>query len=373
MRDYADRLGPVQRELLRSLGGLLVFAGILALSIRKDEEWGDAAQLLLVLVPCVVFYLLGVGAVHDGRREPLPPRAVLLLRDVRARPSQAVLLVLGVILVPLALAQFLELIGADGGSSVNVLWIFLVTAALALYGSLAAGVEYAGLLGALALVVAWFALWDLALDDPSASTMRSLLVLLALLLAGAVVALERHRRRQAVEFATAAGIAAVGAGFLGLVAGAIGVVGSSFAGAFGAGAPDVSGLRQKTEWDVFLLLVSVALIWYATHRRARGPAYVGALGLLAFSVSVGAELVALFSPGGDAEGELFGWPLLLLVGGAVALVLGFLGRSPAQRPGPAPPTAPGERPGPASPPPPGERPGPAPPPPPAPGGPDGIP
>jgi hypothetical protein len=61
--------------------------------------------------------------------------------------------------------------------------------------------------------------------------------------------------------------------------------------------------------------------------RARGPAYVGVVGLLAFALIQGAELNALVE-GEQADGSFVGWPLILVLVGAAALAAGAAGRRP---------------------------------------------
>jgi hypothetical protein len=95
---------------------------------------------------------------------------------------------------------------------------------------------------------------------------------------------------------------------------------------------------------VFLLVLALALVWYGVRAAWRGPVYVGAIALLAFTLSVGIEVAGIFD--GDApSGDLFGWPLLLLVVGGAALAAGLYGgggstREPPPATAPPPPAAP---------------------------------
>jgi hypothetical protein len=291
----------------------------------------------------VVLYGLGLGLADRD----LAPRARpgvnsgLLVTARRAAPAwQAVLLVLAIVLVPFVLFQFIELVGGNSGDSLNVAWVFLATAAAAFYAAFAAGVTYAALLGALALIVIWLSLWDKVLDGFSLTTARWLLLVLAAGFVVAAVALERRELRHGVDFVTAAGIAAVAAGLLGLIGLGVEFIGQSIAGAFGSPS-SIEGGTQHQEWDILLLLLGLALTWYGSRRAARGPTYVGAIALVAFTVSVGAELVKAFSGGGQPEGALLGWPLLLVLLGAAGLAAGFApGRPPAAAPAAPTPAAP---------------------------------
>jgi hypothetical protein len=59
--------------------------------------------------------------------------------------------------------------------------------------------------------------------------------------------------------------------------------------------------------------------------RARGLGYVGGVGLFAFLVSVGAQVTRIES-GGAPTSSLAGWPLALLVLGALGLLAPALSR-----------------------------------------------
>ena len=72
---------------------------------------------------------------------------------------------LGLVFVPLALLQFIDLIGGTPGTSLNTFWVFGVTAALAFYAGAIAGVRVQLLLGSIALIVSWSALWNKILSD----------------------------------------------------------------------------------------------------------------------------------------------------------------------------------------------------------------
>jgi hypothetical protein len=297
--------------VLRSIGGLLFASGALVLFIRKTSHWGDFALLLVLAIPAVLLYALGSrgpdsGADEDGE-------------DI-ASPWQSVLLVYAIFLTPLALFQFLQWIGGTTGDSLNQAWIFALTGGLAVLVSRRVGVWYGGFLAALSFLIAWLSLWDKILDHPSATTTRWLLIIFALLALAGAAYIGRTNVRRASEVVTIAGLAAVVAGIFGL-AGTLATVAATRL-SFG-GAPQISlSARQHTEWDIYLLVVSLLLIWYASRRGVRGPAYVGGLGLIAFIFSAGAQIVRLLD--GESVGSVWAWPIILLVLGAVLLAAGFL-------------------------------------------------
>jgi hypothetical protein len=312
------------RDWFRMLGGLAFAVGALILFVRKagglgdGAEWAEFPLLLVVLVPCTLLYGLGVVGRTSGH--PL-------------QPWQSVLLVTGVLLVPLVLFQFLDTIGGNTGDSLNVAWIFAATAGLAAYASFNLGAAYQTFLGAVAAIVAWLAFWDKVLDDPSINTLRWLLIVIGVAYLAGALALRRREAPQAPELITGAGIAAVLVGILG----AANVLAELAAGLF---APEFEGGGQSAFWDVFLLATSLALVAYGARVRARGPAYIGAIGLVVFILIIGVEVGAIADLE-DPEGKLVGWPLILLLVGAAGLLAGL---RPGRAGAPPPPGQPGEGP-----------------------------
>jgi hypothetical protein len=338
MNDIQKRIE--RPDLLATIGGLLFAAGAVALFLRKSNAhaWGDFGRLLILLIPCLVLYALGAGLVAARSRAA---------GDQGQAGGNPALLVFAILLVPLTLFQFLKLVNGNTDDSLNQAWIFLLTAVVAAAAARRAGLSYGALLASLALVFSWLAFWDKVLDNPSGTTFRWLLVIIALLLVVAAVAVSSQAPRHAVDVVTGAGVAAVIAGFFGIAGVGIALATRAVAGPFGP-APSFSGVRQHMEWDLFLLIVSLALIVYSSRVNVRGPGYVGAVGLLAFIASIGIQ-VARLANGKSAEGKLFWWPALLIVVGGGALVLGYLAQSSQ---GTGPPARGGPPPPPPSPPPP---------------------
>lgn len=293
------RFAPDRRDWLRLLGGVLFAAGAVVLWIRKEGEWDPWALLLVFLVPCALLYVLGFA----GRRWP------------RLQGWQSAFFTFAVLLLPLVFLQFIEAIGGDTGSRLNITWVFAASAAVAAITTLRTAAWWQMLIAGLYAGTAWLALWGELLDDPSGDTIRWLLILFAAILLVAAIVLERSGRRAGSDLITVAGIAAVIAG------------GISLAG-IASGLTDVSDVitgdtpEPSQGWNVFLLVVSLALIAYGARSFTRGPGYVGAFGLLVFIGVVGFDVVTQLE-GGEAGG-VAGWPLILLLAGAVLLAAGFL-------------------------------------------------
>ncbi len=288
----------------------MLTAGAATLFARKSagETWGNFALLLVLLVPAALLYGMAISGAGDSA-------------DWRPESWRSVLLVAGLLLTPLAFLQFLEVVGADTG---HVLWFaaaFGLTALLAGYGVSRARVRYAALLAGLALLVAWMIVWGRLLDPISGNTFRALLVIAAACLFLISTALRRTGKLGAAEMATAGGVAAVLAGAMGvLVGGATGISGSLEP--IFTGHPShrlTSSGMQSFGWDLYLLVVSVALIALGARIRSRGMGYVGGLGILTFILSVSVQITRV-EAGKQPTTSLAGWPLALLILGALGLI-----------------------------------------------------
>jgi hypothetical protein len=294
-------------DWLRMLGGVLFALGAVVLFARKGDDWAAFPLLIAVAVPCAIVFGLGaLGALASGE----------------IARWHAVLMVTGVLLSVLAFGQLWDTVGVNTDTSGFGFLIFACVAGLAAFASFGVGAAYQALLAAVAGIGAWVFFFDMILDEPGATAFRWLMLLLCLVYAGLAFALRDREAPQAPEFVTAAGIAAVSVGLIGVLAGAGPVLGTLFFG----GTP-AEGEGQSFIWDLWLLLASLGLVAYGAVARARGPAYVGFVGLLAFVILQGAEVSALIE-GEEPDGSFVGWPLILLLVGAAGLAAGAIGRRP---------------------------------------------
>lgn len=379
LRDLSRSVG----GLLFAAGAVLVLV-----RKSGHHEWGGFARVLVVLVPAVVLYALALGG-SDARGGEGRTDGAGAGVGAGARPWQSVLMVAALVLVPVTLLEFLGWVGASTQHSLYEAAVFALSALLAGYGARRARVSYAVLLAGLALLVAWQDVWQEILGHPSTGTSRWLLVAAAVLLLAGAGGLARAKAIGASELATAGGFAAVAAGVLGVIVGAFvgvfrsittlggagGVVssssrrissgplaphgsvsritsvprGSHFSAGSGASrvssgldrlqharvarpshplsslvGAHTSGL-QHFGWDLYLLVVSLALVWVGARVRSRGLGYVGGVGLLAFLLSVGVQVTRL-ETGREATASIVGWPLALLVIGIAGLAVPALYR-----------------------------------------------
>jgi hypothetical protein len=329
------------QDLLRSVGGLLFAAGAVLLLARKSShhELSAFAQLLVVLIPAVILYMLALGALKDTPSEP----------SGKAQPWQSVLMVAAILLGPVVLLELLHWLGASTHHVLYVAGVFAVTGLLAGYAARRARVSYAALLAGLSLIVTWLLVWEKILGHPSANTYRWLLVVAAVLVLAVAARLARASAIGASEVATAGGVAAVAAGVLGVIIGAFVGAFSDLSRAFSTAGETSSGISgsgairglghhissnpfaihtnglQHFGWDLYLLVVSLALVWIGSRTRVRGLGYVGGVGLLAFLISVAAQVTRI-EAGRPPTTGIVGWPLVLLIVGLAGLATPVLYR-----------------------------------------------
>jgi hypothetical protein len=317
-----DRYKPDDtRDTLRMLGGLLFALGAAMIYIRKGpflavnpHQWASFPMFLVLAIPAIYLY-----------------RGILTRpRTGRLRTWQAVHSVLGLIFIPLALGQFVDVIGGNSSASMNVFWTFLATAGFAFYAGLIAGVRVQLLLGSIALIISWSALWDAFLSGGIGAhwgVYRGLLGLLAIgLLAGGLYLWRNNPGGDEVA-ASATGPAGdlglwkasellTGAGIAAVIGCALGITALGNLNPLGGTPP----IQTSNAWDIMLLLVSLALVVLGSHIGVRGPVYVGAIGLVLFLVIAGLDL-------DSARPDPFNlgvWPWVLLALGVIAIGLSFV-------------------------------------------------
>src|SRR4051812_36031513 len=310
------------RDELRKIGGLLIGLAALMIYIRKgpflstnNEQWAAFPMFLVLAIPAA--YLYGGSILSRPQTGEL-------------RPWQAVHNVFGLILVPFALGQLIDVIGGSATAQLNVFWTFAATAALAYYAGARAGVRVQFLLGSIAMIVSWTALWNKILSDGIGANWgiyRGLLGILAIgLLAGALYVWRTNPGGddvaasatapsgdlglwKASELVTGAGIAAVIACSLGITA----------LGNLNPLSGSTPPIQTSTFWDIMLLLVSLGLVAIGSQIGTRGPVYVGGIGLLLFLVIAGFDLNSEH----PNPFKFGGWPWVLLIVGLIAVGLSF--------------------------------------------------
>jgi hypothetical protein len=310
------------RDALRKIGGILLGLAALMIYIRKGpvvsdhpDQWAEFPILLLLVIPAAYLY----GSIFTT-----PQTAGL-------RVWQAVHSTFGLLFVPLALLQFIEVVGGNPDSSLNTFWVFGATAVLGFFAGAVVGVRVQLLLGSIALIVSWSALWNELLSGgigENYGVWRGLLGILSIgLLAGALYLWRNNSGDETASSATTpdgdlglwkASELVTGAGIAAVLACSLGV--TSIVQLSPLGAPDITPISTSNLWDILLLAISLGLIGIGSQIGTRGPVYVGSIGLLFFLLIVGLDL------NGDPPEpfKMGSWPWILLSLGLAGIVLSFV-------------------------------------------------
>ena len=279
---------PAHRGPLIAAGAVALTVGVALAQLRIDP--GDGVQLLLAGVPAALLLWLALQARLEGGRPPAYLSA---------------LAVCGLALLDIALLRLARVLGADFDELPNgaIAWTAAAEAGVAAVLAVRRSSAIAELLAAVFAGVAVLAAWEEVFDPDSVTPLRWLLLGMAIVFALASLPLRGVSLRHAVQMVNAAGLAIL----------AIGLLEPVGFGFFGFTLNDLPGL-----WKLVLLAGGFGLVAYAAVDRAPGPAYVGALVLATFVVFTGAA----------GDDTLLGWPLALLLVGAVAIAAGLRPRAP---------------------------------------------
>jgi hypothetical protein len=268
------------------------------LDLRMDETWGAGIHLVIVSLACGL--VLGMGFLAE--REPT---------HEHPRAYQTVLLLVGLSLLAEALIRLAEVLGADEplASAGSLTWMsaaFAGAAAAAAWGR--ANSPIAALLALAGGGVCALAFVDWVFSPESATTFRWVLLALMVAFVAGHLRWRERKRRHAVHFVNAAGLAALALGGT-FAAELVGVLLVTDAG------DAIPSAGAGTWWELLLLAAGLGLIAYAAVDREPGPAWVSVAVLTLFSLLAG-------PPGADGA-SIVGWPLLLLLAGGAALAAGL--------------------------------------------------
>ena len=314
-----DRLRPhpVRGDTIAA-GAVPLSVAAFAIEIRMTQ-WSHGARFVVVGLIAVLILTMAWLAPLEGES----PRAY-----------HSILLVAGLLPLALALNLLSSWLGAHGGGGAFA-WTFALEAGIAALSARRANSAVCTLIAALAAAIAVEAFVSFVFHPHGSGTFRSFLVLLTLVFAGGAVRLRDSGRRHAVQLVNAAGVVALVLALTLVITGLVGLLftrlGSDFRGlGTVASSPfEIPGLTVSFGWKLYILAMGLGLVAYAAADREPGPAYLGAVNLLAFAVLVGLLPVGRHS--------LVGWPLFLLVLGGAGLAVGL---RPMQPLPPEPPTRP---------------------------------
>ncbi|MDQ3409428.1 MAG: hypothetical protein M3469_05540 [Actinomycetota bacterium] len=278
-------------------GAVVLALGAAVADLRLGEAWAAGVRLALLSGPAALIVLV------MGVRSPV---------QERPRPYVTILLLVGLALTGLALSDLADVLGDERrlASPAATTFVSGCLAALCLVLAPAKRSATVTLAGCVAGAATLLAAADLGFElDDRLEAFRYLLCAALLLVVLAATVTRDRRRRHAVAFAEAGGLALVAIGAT-LVAERLPEI-----------AP-VGPLAQGTGagWEALLLLGGWGLLAYAAVDRERGPAWLG--------VAVLALFTGLAGTGEDAS--LLWWPLGLAVAGAAIVAFGL--RPAAQSP-----------------------------------------
>ena len=284
--------------------GDVVAAGVVVLvtfvwvvEVRFADAWGDAAHLAYA----------GAAWAFVTAMAALAP-----MERAAPRAYQSVLYVASFALALAALVNLGGLLGSDGAdSNGTATWLAAALAALALAFATRRNSGACTLLGAVAGGVAVLAFSNWAVGVDRAATFRWILLGLVAVYGFTAVAQRDRHFRHGVALIDAAGLATLAIALTFAPELLFGVVDSHRTAAWG--------------WELLVVAIGFGLIAYSSVDREPGPAYLGVLNLVAFTV--------ITSGGVTRNGAtLVGWPLVLAVGAVVLLVIGLRPTTPAPPP-----------------------------------------
>jgi hypothetical protein len=299
---------PSALDLLRPkpFRGDVVAAGVVVLTtlvgvvaVRFDEAWAAGAHLAYALVAWAFVTALAVLSPME-RDDP--------------RAYQSVLYVSSVALFAVVVVRLGEVLGSDGAlsSAATTTWAMTALAVYAFafaFGRNSAACTLIGsITGGIAVIAAVQWIWD----PSDARTFRWVLLALMLVYAVAAIGQRDRRLRHGVALIDAAGLAVL----------AIGLTFVSSLIAFNDEEP-ITGVAWG--WELLIMAAGFGLVAYSSVDRQPGPAYLGVLNLVTFTV-----ITSLGVSAGGAT--LVGWPVALALAAGALLVIGLRPTTPAPPP-----------------------------------------
>ena len=302
-------MAPSALDLLRPkpFRGDVVAAGVVVLTtlvgvvaVRFDDAWGAGTHLAYAAVAWAFVTAIAVLSPME-RDDPRAYQSVLYV-------SSVALFIAGVVRVG-------EVLGSDGvlSSAGTTTWAMASFAVYALAFAVGRNSAACTLIGSLTGGVAVVAAVQWIWDPSGLATFRW--VLLALMVVYALTAIgQRDRRlRHGVALIDAAGLAvlAIASTFLTLTI------------SFADSEAPITGVAWG--WELLIVAAGFGLIAYSSVDRQPGPAYLGVLNLIAFTLITSLGVAA-------AGATLMGWPIALALAAGALLVIGLRPTTPAPPP-----------------------------------------
>lgn len=277
-------------------GVVVLVTLVWTLVARFEGVWGPGVHLAYSAVACAFVAVMALRSPREGAA----PRAY-----------QSVLYVAAVALWAAAVGEAAQVLGGDdlAGSSGQVAGELVAVALVAFGFAIGRNSAACTLIGAVAAGVAGLSAVEWLFDPDGFSTSRYVLLGEMVLLTIAAVGQRDRHLRHGVALIDAAGLAVLA------IAGSF-----VFAGLF-LESGDLPPIAWG--WELLIVAAGFGLIAYSSVDRQPGPAYLGVLNLLLFTV---------ITSTGVTHATLLGWPVALALAAAVLLVVGLRPTTPAPPP-----------------------------------------
>jgi hypothetical protein len=289
---------PPHRGPLIAAGAVVLATGLALFELRMMDELAVGVHFLILGTAAGVVLALGLQAPNEDGRPPA---------------YQSVLLVTGVLLLFPALLRLAATFGAeDFGEDFpagELTWTGLVTGGVALYAAVLRRSAICLFLAAVFGMLALLSGWQWVFDNQTFTASRWLLLVGAAGLVLASLSLRAGAPRQAELLVDAGGVAIL---FIALQGVWLTLFGAIL-------------LQDGTEqpslpnfWELIVFGGGCGLVAFGAIDRSPGPAWLGVAILVLFVLDVGFE----------DGGEVYFWPIALILLGAGAMAAGLRPRRP---------------------------------------------
>ncbi|MCW2992815.1 MAG: hypothetical protein JWQ18_310 [Conexibacter sp.] len=274
--------------------GVVVLATLVWTVVVRFAAWEDGVQLAVAVAAWGFVAAMAILAPLEGEA----PRAY-----------QSVLYVASIVLFVDVVAQLSFVLGSGAlQSSGTATWALAAIAAYALGFAVRRNSAVCTLVGSLAAAGAVLAAVDWIFSPDGVPTFRWVLAALTVVFGVLAIGQRDRRPRHGVALIEVAGSAVLA------IAGTF-VAGIVFGDADVGTAPSAGW-----GWELLMLAAGFGLIAYSSVDRQPGPAYLGVLNLVAFT------LLTLLD---DSSPTFLGWPLVLALMAAFLLTIGLRPTTPA--------------------------------------------
>jgi hypothetical protein len=283
----------MQATRLTAIGGVLLAAAITMTEVRLGNAWANGVHFAVAGVGFL--FLLGL-ALMGGKPE-----------DGKPTPEQSALFIAALVVLVSADIRFGQVTNKHAGDHPgSIMWMAFLYAAIAAFLAVRRGSAFCAFAAAVATGIGIVELIDKIDSGPFQNTgLRWVFFGLIVLYALVALALWRRRPRYSAQLVNTSMFA---------VLGILGTVG--FGILFGDAGDDLPHL--STWWELVVLAAPLVAIAFAILARERGPGWTA-------GVTLAIAITVIGAPGdlADTGQTLMGWPLVLLIAAALALVMGF--------------------------------------------------